>query len=416
MDSYILQELIRYGIINEKELEEKLVMSKRQEHLRQHPYQIWYSEKNDRWYTYLPDPSRPGGRRMVKRKNRDDVEQAVFDFYEEMKHRKTVRMIFYAWLKEKQYNVESQTILKYENVFKRFIESTDFADRDIRSLSFQDLDHFCRTTIGKDEITADIWSDIRTDLFGIIRYAKKTGLTHLSVNDFKDIDIPKSAFKKKRLLPGEDVFTRKEAKKLISYIDEHDDDIVLLGIRLVFKTGLRIGELSALKYTDFDFGKGVLTVTRTEVTTGNPNGAKPKTVTVVRDYTKGAKGWRQIIIDQETCELLQKIHSLNPLGEYLFEKNGKRVHSSAWSYKLPRVCKELHIGTPSERGRYSLGKSMHKGRKNYASTLLHSGVDPKLVQEQMGHQDLKTTINYYDRDIEGFEAMRKALLPVLAKL
>ena len=59
---------------------------------------------------------------------------------------------------------------------------------------------------------------------------------------------------------------------------------------------------------------------------------------------------------------------------------------------------------------------MHKGRKNYASSLLHSGVDPKLVQEQMGHQDLKTTINYYDHDVEELEEMRKALLPVLEKL
>jgi len=127
-------------------------------------------------------------------------------------------------------------------------------------------------------------------------------------------------------------------------------------------------------------------------------------------------GWRQIIIDPETCELVQKIRSLNPDGEYLFEKNGKRLHSSAWSYKLPRVCEKLHIGKPSEKSLYSLGKSMHKGRKNYASSLLHSGVDPKLVQEQMGHRDLKTTINYYDRDVEELEEMRKALLPVLEKL
>ena len=146
---------------------------------------------------------------------------------------------------------------------------------------------------------AHTWADIRTDLIGVIRYARKMGYTQLSVNCLKDIDIPKNAFKKVLILPGEDVLTHEEVEKINNYINEHDDDIVLLGIRLVFKTGLRVGELAALKFSDFDFKKSVLTVTRTEIKTKNPEKKKPKTITTVRDFTKGAKGWRQIIIDEE---------------------------------------------------------------------------------------------------------------------
>lgn len=247
-------------------------------------------------------------------------------------------------------------------------------------------------------------------------YARKKGYTTLSVNDLKDIEIPKNAFMKNRILPGEDVITHEEAQKISSYIKEHDTDIVLLGIRLVFKTGLRVGELAALKYSDFDFNRSVLTVTRTEIKTENPNKKGPKTITAVRDFTKGAQGWREIIIDEETHELVDKIHALNTEGEFLFEVDGKRVNANAWTKKLPRLCAKLNIGLRAEGANYVLKKSMHKGRKNYASTLLHSGIEPKYVQAQMGHTDLHTTLSYYDRDVEEFDRKKKALLPVLETL
>lgn len=76
----------------------------------------------------------------------------------------------------------------------------------------------------------------------------------------------------------------------------------------------------------------------------------------------------------------------------------------------------LGIGQLSKNGCYAIRKSMHKGRKNYASTLLHAGVEPKYVQAQMGHKDISTTLQYYDRDVEEFDQKRDALLPVLEKL
>ena len=416
MESQDLQELIERGMVNQEKLLEILEMTRRQEILENHPYSIWYSEKANRWYTFLPDQTKPKNKRMVKRKDKKDVEQIVYDYYRTKADRPTVNDMFYLWLNEKKENITPQTAMKYESVYKRFIERTGFGRTEIKYLTFYQIDRFVLKTIGKDTMKAHTWADIRTDLIGVIRYARKMGYTQLSVNCLKDIDIPKNAFKKVQILPGEDVLTHEEVEKINNYINEHDDDIVLLGIRLVFKTGLRVGELAALKFSDFDFKKSVLTVTRTEIKTENPEKKKPKTITTVRDFTKGAKGWRQIIIDEETHELVDKIHALNPDGEFLFEVDGKRVNANAWTKKLPRLCAKLDIGTRVEGANYVRKKSMHKGRKNYASTLLHSGIEPKFVQAQLGHTDLHTTLSYYDRDVEEFEERKAALLPVLEKM
>lgn len=53
--------------------------------------------------------------------------------------------------------------------------------------------------------------------------------------------------------------------------------------------------------------------------------------------------------------------------------------------KLLRICKELEIQP----------RSPHKIRKTYISTLLNQGFDLDFVREQVGHQNLQTTLNCY---------------------
>lgn len=55
-------------------------------------------------------------------------------------------------------------------------------------------------------------------------------------------------------------------------------------------------------------------------------------------------------------------------------------------------------------------------RTNYISNLLHSGVDLRFVQAQVGHTDVTTALKYYYRITENIETRKQALLPSLAKL
>ena len=425
MNEKVLQELIDRGIINEEKLLDQLAMAKRQDYLSRHKYPIWQNQNDGRWYTYLPDETAKYRRKMLRRSTEEDLKKEIIAFYKKTEHIPTVNDMFHLWVSNKRQNVLSQTIMRYESNFRRYIEHSWFGKMHMEDVTFKHLSKFCSETIGKDRLTSKCWAGIRTDLIGIIRTAKIEGLSTLSINDLKDLDIAKNVFLSRVTLPEEDVITNAEERKLVEYINEHDDDIVLLGIRLLFKTGLRIGELCALKYSDFDFVRGTVTVTRTEERVANPiPKALPKTIITVRERTKGAKGWREVIIDPETEELVKKIRSFNPTGEFLFEAAGERIRENVWSKRLPRLCASLGIGTravKNENGEiiernYVLKKSTHKSRKNYISNLLHSGVDPKFVQVQVGHTDVTTTLKYYDRITEDFETRKQALLPSLSKL
>ena len=76
---------------------------------------------------------------------------------------------------------------------------------------------------------------------------------------------------------------------------------------------------------------------------------------------------------------------LNPFSEYVFEKNGERIHTQAIRMRLRRICDKLHI----------YRKSPHKIRKTYGSILLDNRIDSRLIIGQMDHTNILCTEQHY---------------------
>lgn len=91
---------------------------------------------------------------------------------------------------------------------------------------------------------------MRTLIFGIFRLAKKKKLVDFSITELvSDIEISRKSFRREQKTDEEQVFMTNELPRVMDYL-EKNQDIVNLGILLLFKTGLRIGELSGLKKCD----------------------------------------------------------------------------------------------------------------------------------------------------------------------
>ena len=223
----------------------------------------------------------------------------------------------------------------------------------------------------------------------MFRYAKKKGYTKISITNFMgDLDISNRAFQKRIMRDEEQVFKDSEIDKIMSWIVERDFSIINLGIILAFQTGLRAGELAALKYSDLD-GK-ILNVTKTEIRYKDDNG---NYVFEVRDFTKGKDGARQVVLTDSALKTFKQAFRANPFGEYLFMENGQRIKGKSFTVKLEKICRYVGI----------LPRSLHKVRKTYGTKLLNAGVPEKLIQKQMGHTDIRTTKGFYyynNMDIE----------------
>lgn len=128
-----------------------------------------------------------------------------------------------------------------------------------------------------------------------------------------------------------------------------------LGLILMFQTGMRVGELAALRRENIQDGK--IRISATEETYVDPETGKK--VCEVVDHAKTDAGERTIILPEGAERTLKAIRSLNPFGEYVFMDKQGRIRAKRFNYWLHRTCKKL--GIPE--------RSTHKIRKTYASMI-----------------------------------------------
>lgn len=157
--------------------------------------------------------------------------------------------------------------------------------------------------------------------------------------------------------------------------------MINLGLLLAFQTGLRCGELAALKPTDVT--RKAIHVQRQEIKYKDE--ITQKTVHVIKDCPKTASGDRYVILPASALETLEMIKELNPNGEFLFEIDGNRIKYYSYNKALYQLCKDLGLSQ----------KSMHKIRRTYGTTLIDAGVAESLIAQQMGHKDISVTKTYY---------------------
>ncbi len=374
----ILQFIINNGMIDISDVQNSIEAMKKEELLKQHPYEIWQS-KDGKWYTYLP--AQGGGRVLKKRKSKKDLESIIFDYY---KNKKEILLkdIFQEWSSQKiEYGeIQKQTFDRYTTDFHRFFDDSFIAKKDIRKITEDDLELFIRETIRNKRLTNKAYCGLRLLIIGIFKYAKRQKFTEISITQFfGDLDLPKKCFVKKAVKDDESVFTDDEVEKITGFIRDNPS-LLNYGILLAFQTGVRVGELCTLKYSDIQGNK--LCIRRTEVRYRDKD---DKYVFEVRESPKTEAGNRDIILNSEARKTLKEIRKLNPFGEYIFMKDGKRIKEKAFSVKIVKICRYVGI---KER-------SMHKARKTYATKLINGGVDESIVIKQMGHTSIDCTKNYY---------------------
>ncbi len=159
---------------------------------------------------------------------------------------------------------------------------------------------------------------------------------------------------------------------------------------LCLVTGMRLGELLGLKWSDIDFKAGALTVQRQ---------ARPSTGAgiILRD-TKTGKSRRSILLPQEALVALQR-HRTQQLEARLLA--GPRWHDLDLVFPngIGKPLRRTHV---TERSFKKLLQHaglrdirFHDLRHSAATLLMAAGVHPKIVQERLGHANIGITLDIY---------------------
>lgn len=174
------------------------------------------------------------------------------------------------------------------------------------------------------------------------------------------------------------VFTKVEQAKLFSVIYDKMD-LFKMAMLLCLFTGLRLGELCALKWTDIDFENKTLSVKRT-VQRLYVEGLGTKTA-LVETEPKSDRSKREIPLQDTMIALLLEFQNSK---EYVF--GGDRPME-------PRTMQN-HYSKILDEARIT-HKNFHTLRHTYATSCIEGGADVKSLSEMLGHSDVQITLNYY---------------------
>lgn len=181
-----------------------------------------------------------------------------------------------------------------------------------------------------------------------------------------------------KVLRRVECFNSKEQRSIEKYILESKKKR-LFGIIICFYTGLRIGELLALEWSDVDLENGRLNVNKSCHYGRDVNGVYKRIV----EAPKTESSDRIVPIPQE----LTKYFKMMDTGDCLnvVSHNGKPVPTRTYQAAFTSILKKLGIEN----------RCFHSIRHTFATRALESGMDVRTLSELMGHKNPSVTLSRY---------------------
>lgn len=226
-----------------------------------------------------------------------------------------------------------------------------------------------------------------TTMKAIYKHAKRKKLIP-SLIDFEDIEIKKKPFSHSDIAKKQNKFLDAvELKETLMQLSKIDSRISLL-FEFISLTGLRIGELLALRYSDYDKENATININGT-IQYDYKNSSEIK-----RGTPKNIYSVRDISLSDRAVSILDSIMLENKRRSLWFEgyiDHGYIFTSSRGNpYDIQFLNRRL-------KGVHIEGKHLttHIFRHTHISMLAELGVPLKTIMQRVGHNDPNTTLSIY---------------------
>lgn len=299
----------------------------------------------------------------------------------------TLQQWFYTWLFDFRINdLKPSSFERYEGIYRNYIKDSIIGKKKLFDLRAADIQGYYNRLIEEGKTPNSI-KTLNKYLKACLSEALKQN--YINKNYCALVTLPK--IKENNDIT---VFTLEEQQKFIDIINGHRLKALFI---FALGTGLRVGELLALKWSDINFNNNTVSVNKSikRVVEISKDGSRksilleqtPKTNSSIRIMPIPSNIIKELEVHREK-QNIEKENSKNlyidndlifatDLGNYIDNKNLTKTYK--------RLLDKANIDY----------KKFHSLRHTYATRLFEADIPIKSVQILMGHSDISTTMNIY---------------------
>ena len=239
-----------------------------------------------------------------------------------------------------------------------------FKDKSISDITAADVRAWQNKLI-KENFAPTYLKTINNQLSAIFNYAVR-------YYDLKDNPCKKAGSIGKSKGEEMSFWTKEEFEQFLTAV-EHKPD-AYMAFKLLFWTGMRVGEMLALQFNDIDTEKRIITISKNLVRLKGKDIINPP---------KTEKGKRKITIPQFLADELDEY--MNKLYGLMKEERIFRFTRSYLEHEIKRASEQAGV----KRIR------IHDLRHSHASMLVELGFQPLEIKDRLGHEKIVTTLDTY---------------------
>ena len=279
------------------------------------------------------------------------------------------------WLENFRPNIEATTRDGYQEKIKNYI-TPYFGRIPLKDLKTEYIQQWVNS-LQAQGLTA---KTIR-NAYNVLNPALKKAVVMRKIpyNPSDGVELPKL------VRPDVDVYDPELCKRAVKAAEGTDMYLIVL---LEVTVGLRRGELIALRWPNVDLDAGVIHICENTVrANGGTITKEPKSKAGNRNITIGAEVIKALREAREEYDADRKAlgKGFHDDGYVIRQKNGEQFKPDSITQKWRRF--ETQNGLPHIK--------FHGLRHSNATALIQAGVNPKVVQQRLGHADVSITLNTY---------------------
>lgn len=361
-------------------------------------FKITEPKQDGGWYEFNLAPDENGKRRKIRKHSRLEVLKEIYMYYYGEEYSEKKRVTFDSMWKEWTQYRESQLETETEgglNPLTLYRQETDytkyFGDSCLKDTSLSKI----TTAMLNDELLAIIkrtgmTSKALTTVLGYLRdlFERAIDAGYITQNPETRVNramLRRHCQEKKTHDDEERILNDIEIYKILDVVRkderEHPQKAINYAIELAMQTGLRVGELSALRYSDIV--DGMLCVTKSE----HEKRVRGEKYAYYLGDTKNRKH-RRVPLSDAAMDIIERLRLATDGKDDVFlfrdEKTGKRKTAKS-------------IGSAATRRGNAAGiahTSIHRIRRTVVSKLVTEGTPLNIVADWMGHTIEVSAENY----------------------